>query len=140
MCSTMRLIFNWFNIQRAIQYSTSHSTFNYSFNSFEPSLFLVSDTDYCLLQTWRWRRLECWLRKYRSLWRWHKPPLQCGVCLSKVSWLGSSKNWPDFSDESGWGNCGAAYCHCRSNGAFASYTQVYPETAVRILMPMTKKP
>ena len=29
---------------------------------------------------------------------------------------------------------------CRSNGAFASYTQVYPETAVRILTPMTKKP
>ena len=27
-------------------------------------------------------------------------------------------------------NCGAAYCHCRSNGAFASYTQVYPATAV----------
>ena len=32
-----------------------------------------------------------------------------------------------------------AYCRCRSNGAFASYTQVYPETAVRILTPMTKK-
>ena len=29
---------------------------------------------------------------------------------------------------------------CRSNGAFASYTQVYPQTAVRILTPMTKKP
>ena len=37
-------------------------------------------------------------------------------------------------------DCGAAYCRCRSNGAFASYTQVYSETAVRILMPMTKKP
>ena len=29
---------------------------------------------------------------------------------------------------------------CRSNGAFASYNQVYPQTAVRILTPMTKKP
>ena len=44
----------------------------------------------------------------RSLWRWHKAPLRCGVWLSKVSWLGSSKNWPDFP---------AAYCRCRSNGA-----------------------
>ena len=56
-----------FNTQRVIQYSTSHSTFNYSFNSFEPSLFLVSDTDHCLLQTWRWRRLECWLRKKKLM-------------------------------------------------------------------------
>ena len=30
-----------------------------------------------------------------------------------------------------------AYCRCRSNGAFASYT---PETAVQILTPMTTKP
>ena len=52
----------------------------------------------------------------RSLWRWHKAPLRCGVWLSKVSWLGSWKNWPDFPDERGWGNCGAAYCRCRSNG------------------------
>ena len=85
-----------FNIQLRIQHSTIHfifnslfshsviystistiystfnfnSTFNYSFNSFEPSLLLVSDTDHCLLKTWRRRRLECQLRN-RSLWRWH---------------------------------------------------------------------
>ena len=34
----------------------------YLFNSFEPSLLLVSDTDHCLLKTWR-QRLECPLRK-----------------------------------------------------------------------------
>ena len=74
----------------------------------------------------------------RSLWRWHKAPLRCGVWPSKVSWLGSSKNWPDFQDESGWGNSGAAYCCCWSNSAFSSCTMVYPETAVWILTPMTK--
>ena len=35
-----------------------HSTFNYSFNSFEPSLLLVSDTDHCLLKTWRRKEKE----------------------------------------------------------------------------------
>ena len=28
----------------------------------------------------------------------------------------------DFPDESGRGNCGAAYRRCRSNGVFASFT------------------
>ena len=85
MCSTMRLIFNLystfnalFNIQLRIQHSTIHfifnslfthsiiystistiysTWFNYSFNSFAPSLLLVSETDHCLLKTWqRWQR------------------------------------------------------------------------------------
>ena len=58
-----------FNIQlfiqhsTLIQHSTIHSTVNYSFNYFEPSLLLVSDTDHCLLKTWRLQRLEFRLRK-----------------------------------------------------------------------------
>ena len=86
MCSAMRSIFNLYStfnalfyIQLRIQHSTihfifnsiqfqlsiqqfqpfiQHSTwFNYSFNSFAPSLLLVIDTDHCLLKTWqRWQR------------------------------------------------------------------------------------
>ena len=98
----MRLIFNLyiFNIQRVIQYSTSHLTFNYSFyiqflihpfnylfNNFNHlfniqlsiqhstihstllsphQLLLVSDTDHCLIKTWR-RQLDCRLQKQKLL-------------------------------------------------------------------------
>ena len=65
--STIHYIFNSFfthsitvsiqQFQPFIQHSTLiFKTFNYSFNSFGPSLLLVSDTDHCLLKTWR-RRL-----------------------------------------------------------------------------------
>ena len=117
---------------------TIHSTFNYFLNCFEPSLLLVSDTDHCLLKTWR--RLECRLRKieaYEDDTRLHFDaesdfPRFLDSVLERTGQISQTKEDEEIVEQH--------IVVVDQTAVRASYTQVYPETAVRILTPMTKKP
>ena len=117
--------------QPFIQHSTIHSTFNYSFNSFEPSLATSGQWHRSLLD-----------KNMAAAARLPATEIEAFEDDTRLHFDVES-DFPRFLDsvlqrtdqisltKVGWGNCGAAYCPCRSNGAFASYTQVYPETAVQ---------